>query len=563
MLNRKKRLGDLLIELGYITEEQLKQALKTQKETKKRVGETLIDLGFVEEKTILNVLSDQLGVPVINLNDYEISEEVIKLIPIQVAKKHNLIPLFKDGNRLTVAMADPLDVFAIDQIQYKTGLNIDIVIASKSEIEGAQKQCYSGSADVKNLVDGFQERIDEVEVKENKKNEKVEKINEDSPVVKFVNLILKEAINEKASDIHVEPDEEGVRIRYRVDGVLQSITEIPPKIQSALISRIKIMSGMDIAEKRLPQDGRINIKLKTTEIDVRVNTLPTVWGEKIVMRLLDKKSVMLGLDKLGFLPEHLDMYVRALNEPNGIILLTGPTGSGKTSTLYAGLSAIKSIETNITTVENPVEYKIPMINQVQIHSEIGMTFATALRAILRQDPDVIMVGEIRDSETAEIAIESALTGHLVLSTLHTNDAPGAVSRLMEMGIESYLLTPSLLLIVAQRLCRRICSKCKVEDEPKPELLKALGIEKEEKVKFYTGQGCVSCSKTGYKGRVGVHEMFILTDRIKEKMLNRVSSNELRNIAIDEGMQTLRENAVEKAKLGLTSLEEVLRITKGD
>ncbi|MFW5782392.1 MAG: GspE/PulE family protein, partial [Candidatus Muiribacteriaceae bacterium] len=444
--------------------------------------------------------------------------------------------------------------------QYKTGLKVDVVIASKAEIEGAQKQCYSSSADVKNLVDGFQEKIEEVSVT-SRDEERLEKINEDSPVVKFVNLILKEAINEKASDIHVEPDEGGVRIRYRVDGVLQSITEIPPKIQSALISRIKIMSGMDIAEKRLPQDGRINIKTSAGEIDVRVNTLPTVWGEKIVMRLLDKNSVMLGLDKLGFLPEHLEMYKKALAEPNGIILLTGPTGSGKTSTLYAGLSAIKSPEVNLTTVENPVEYRIPLINQVQIHSEIWMTFAAALRAILRQDPDVIMVGEIRDAETAQIAIESALTGHLVLSTLHTNDAPGAVTRLMEMGIESYLLTPSLLLIVAQRLARRICDKCKVEYQPEPHILEDLGIEGEHA--FYVGEGCVSCNRTGYKGRVGVHEMFTLNDAIKEMMLKSASSTELREVAIETGMQTLRQNAIEKAKLGLTTLEEVVRITKGD
>ncbi|MFA5480241.1 MAG: ATPase, T2SS/T4P/T4SS family [Candidatus Muiribacteriota bacterium] len=561
MLDRKKRLGDLLIELEYITLEQLKAALESQKETKKRLGEALIDLGFVEESQILQVLSDQLGVPVINLNEYQISPDVIKLIPIQVAKKHNLIPLFKDSNRLTIAMADPLDVFAIDQIQYKTGLNIDIVIASKAEIDGAQKQYYSGSADVKNLVEGFQERIDEVNV--SNQSEKIEKINEDSPVVKFVNLILKEAINEKASDIHVEPDEDGVRIRYRVDGVLQSITEIPPKIQSALISRIKIMAGMDIAEKRLPQDGRINIKLNNLEIDVRVNTLPTVWGEKIVMRLLDKNSVMLGLDKLSFLPQHLEMYVRALNEPNGIVLLTGPTGSGKTSTLYAGLSSIKSPKVNITTVENPVEYRIPLINQVQIHSEIGMTFSAALRAILRQDPDVIMVGEIRDAETAEIAIESALTGHLVLSTLHTNDAPGAVTRLMEMGIEPYLLTPTLLVVVAQRLARRICEKCKVEQEPPEDLVKSLELNINPGEKFYIGEGCVSCSKTGYKGRVGIHEMFTLNDDLKNMILKKGSSNELRKIAIESGMQTLRENAVEKAKMGWTSLEEVLRITKGD
>jgi len=561
MLDRKKRLGDLLIELGHLTSDQLKLALDAQKKRKKRLGEVLIDMGFVSESVILQVLSDQLGVPVINLNEYQITEEVIKLIPIQIAKKHLLIPLFKDGNRLTIAMADPLDVFAIDQIQYKTGLKVDVVISSKTEIEGAQKQHYSATADVKNLVDGFQDKVEEV--KSTSQVEEMGKINEDSPVVKFVNLILKEAINEKASDVHVEPDEDGVRIRYRIDGVLQSITEVPPKIQSALISRIKILADMDIAEKRLPQDGRINIKTKSSEIDVRVNTLPTVWGEKIVMRLLDKNSVMLGLDKLGFLDEHLKMYLTALSEPNGIILLTGPTGSGKTSTLYAGLSHIKSPKINITTVENPVEYRIPLINQVQIHSEIGMTFAAALRAILRQDPDVIMVGEIRDAETADIAIESALTGHLVLSTLHTNDAPGAVTRLMEMGIDPYLLTPSLHLVVAQRLARKICPKCKVEHEPDQGLLNDLGIDNKEGHIYYKGEGCVSCNKTGYKGRIGVHEMFTLNDPLKAKILERGSSTELRTIAIETGMQTLRQNAIAKARLGETTLEEVLRITKGD
>ncbi|MCK9225334.1 MAG: type IV-A pilus assembly ATPase PilB [Candidatus Muirbacterium halophilum] len=560
MLDRKKRLGDLLVELGYINDEQVKQALDNQKETKKRLGQVVIDLGFVTENDILKVLSDQLGVPVINLNEYDISADVIKLIPVQIAKKHTLIPLFKDSNRLTIAMADPLDVFAIDQIQYKTNLKVDIVISSKAEIEGAQKQYYSSSADVKNLVDGFQEKIEEVSMQN--REEKMEKINEDSPVVKFVNLILKEGINEKASDIHIEPDEKGVRIRYRVDGVLQSITEIPPKIQSALISRIKIMAGMDIAEKRLPQDGRINIKLSSNrEIDVRVNTLPTVWGEKIVMRLLDKSSVMLGLEKLSFLPNHLKMYENALAQPNGIVLLTGPTGSGKTSTLYAGLESIKSPKVNITTVENPVEYRLPLINQVQTHAEIGMTFAAALRSILRQDPDIIMIGEIRDAETAEIAIESALTGHLVLSTLHTNDASGAVTRLMEMGIESYLLTPTLLLVVAQRLARRICDKCKVVQKPDQEILDDLGINGD--FTFYMGEGCVSCNKTGYKGRVGIHEMLVLDDDIKRIILAKESSTVIKDAAIKNGMQSLRENAIEKAKLGWTTLEEVIRITKGE
>ncbi|MDD5091084.1 MAG: ATPase, T2SS/T4P/T4SS family, partial [Candidatus Wallbacteria bacterium] len=468
----KKRLGDTLIEQGLITQEQLSEALKVQKEKKQRLGQVLVELDFVKEEDILEVLSKQLGVPRINLAEYEIQKNVLELVPPKIAQKHELVPLFRDGKRLTIAMADPLNVFVIDQLQYMTGLTVEIVISSQEEIMTAIQRGYGVVRDMDDVADEFQGGD---ETPEETAEDGFKDIEEDNPIVKFVDLLIKEAVKERASDIHVEPEEKSLRIRYRIDGVLHQVKNVPNKVKNAILSRIKIISGMDIAEKRLPQDGRIAIKVGGKEIDLRISSLPTAWGEKIVMRILDKSSVMIGIEKLGFLENQLKLYQRALKEPNGIILLTGPTGSGKTSTLYAGLNFIVSPTVNITTVENPVEYKIPLVNQVQTKAEIGMTFASALRSILRQDPDIIMIGEIRDVETAEIAIESALTGHLVLSTLHTNDAPQAIVRLSEMGIESFLLTPTLLLVIAQRLVRCICNKCKEEFVPDRELLEEVGL----------------------------------------------------------------------------------------
>jgi len=558
----KKRLGDALVDQGIITQEQLMEALKVQKIKKMRLGQVILELGFANEEQILNVLSKQLGVPKISLEEYEINKNVLELVPAKIAQKHILIPLFIDGKRLTIAMVDPLDVFVIDQLQYMTGMTIDIVISSQDEIKSAIHKYYGTVRDVDDVVDEFQNTSAE-EKERNDSAETYKVVEDDNPIVRFVDLIIKEAVKERASDIHVEPDDNLLRIRYRIDGVLHLVKNVPNKVKNAILSRIKIISGMDIAEKRLPQDGRMNLKFENKEIDVRVSSLPTAWGEKIVMRLLDKSSVMIGIDKLGFLEEQLKQYQRALKEPNGIILLTGPTGSGKTSTLYAGINFIKSPTTNITTVENPIEYKLQLVNQVQTHSEIGMTFANALRSILRQDPDVIMVGEIRDVETAEIAIESALTGHLVMSTLHTNDAPQAIVRLNEMGIQPYLLTPTLLQIIAQRLVRTICPKCREEFIADPELVYELGLSKDREWKFFRGAGCVFCNNSGYRGRMGIQEVLTIDDDIRKMIINKDSATEIKKVAISKGMLSLRMSAIKKALMGITTPEEVLRVTKRD
>jgi len=558
----KKRLGDALVDQGVITQEQLMESLKMQKVKKMRLGQVILELGFANEEQILNVLSKQLGVPRISLEEYDIDKNVLQLVPAKISQKHMLIPLFMDGKRLTIAMADPLDVFVIDQLQYMTGLTIDIVISSQDEIKGAIHKYYGTVRDVDDVVDEFQNSSAE----DNNQSEVAatfKDIEDDNPIVRFVDLIIKEAIKERASDIHVEPDDNLLRIRYRIDGVLHLVKNVPNKVKNAILSRIKIVSGMDIAEKRLPQDGRMHLKYENKEIDVRVSSLPTAWGEKIVMRLLDKSSVMIGIDKLGFLENQLSLYQRALREPNGIILLTGPTGSGKTSTLYAGLNYIKSPTTNITTVENPIEYKLQLVNQVQTHAEIGMTFANALRSILRQDPDVIMVGEIRDMETAEIAIESALTGHLVMSTLHTNDAPQAIVRLNEMGIQPYLLTPTLLQVIAQRLVRTVCPKCKEKYAADNELINELGLKDDQEWFFYKGKGCVFCNNSGYRGRVGIQEILVIDDDIRKMIINKESASEIKKIAMKKGMFSLRMSAIKKALMGITTAEEVLRVTKRD
>lgn len=553
----KKRLGDALIEQGLLTQEQLGEALKVQKVKKLRIGQVLVDLGYVSEMAILDVLSAQLGVKKVNVSEFEISPKLLELVPAKIAQKHELIPLFVENSRLTLAMADPMDVFIIDQLQYMTGYTIDMVISTREQIIGAIQKCYGTVRDMDDVADGFQEETAQAA----EESEAFKDIEDDNPIIKFVDLLIKEAVKEKASDIHVEPEEKVLRIRYRIDGVLHQVKNVPNNVKNAILSRIKIISGMDIAEKRLPQDGRIHLKCDTKEIDVRVNSLPTAWGEKIVMRLLDTSSVMIGIEKLGFLEEQRKLFTRCLKEPNGIVLLTGPTGSGKTSTLYAGLNFIKSPTINITTVENPIEYKLPLVNQVQTKAEIGMTFASALRAILRQDPDVVMIGEIRDVETAEIAIEAALTGHLVLSTLHTNDAPQAIVRLNEMGIEPYLLTPTLLLVIAQRLVRRICDKCKEEFIPDEELLLEVGLKPGKEWKFFRGKGCAHCNNSGYSGRAGIHEVLLMNDEIRKMIINHDSANEIKKVAVKYGMDTLRVSALKKMLMGITTAEEVLRVTK--
>ncbi len=572
MGRKKLRIGDALIKEGLINEDQLRKALMLQKKTGKRLGEILIEMGAVTEKDIVMVLAKQLNVPFVNLKNYMVEPEVAKLIPENVAKQYKVVPLNKVGNKLTVAMADPLNVIAIDDIQHLTGLVVKPVIALPSEIEAAIESIYGGSkadeimeeiGDVGGTPEEAAGSLEDAEFGEN-----------DAPIIRLVNLILTQAVQEKVSDIHIEAFEHEVRVRYRKDGVLHVVMKPPKKAYNAIVSRIKIMSKLDIAEKRLPQDGRIKIKVAGRPVDLRVSTLPCVWGEKVVMRILDQSNLKLDLKDLGFEPESLERFVEAIQSPNGIVLVTGPTGSGKTTTLYSAMHLLNKPEVNIMTAEDPVEYQLYGINQVQCKPEIGLTFAAALRSFLRQDPDIIMVGEIRDFETADIAIKASLTGHLVLSTLHTNDAPSTVGRLLNMGIEPFMLATSLRLVQAQRLVRTICKHCKTEYRPKPELLKSLGITPEllvrlglghmniKNIVFYKGRGCDKCGGTGYKGRIGVYEVMKVTETISDMITTAKTTAEIREQAKKEGMLTLRESAIRKLLLGLTTVEEVVRVTAG-
>ncbi len=586
------KLGELLVAANLITPEQLKQALDLQRREGGRIGSKLIKLGFVTEDKIVSFLSKQYGVPAINLAEYKIDPNIIKLIPKDLAQKHLIIPVTRVGPNLTIAMADPTNVFAIDDVKFVTGYNVEVVVASESAIiEGISK--YYGAAivpttsrepvskapsrpapeitiedtvsDIGDIDKIIETAIEELEIDEKAEEEGIiEKV--DAPIVKLANKILIDAIQQRASDIHIEPYEQDLRVRYRVDGVMFTVQNLPTKIKGALTSRIKIMSKLDIAERRLPQDGRIKLKLgKDREIDFRVSTLPCLFGEKIVLRLLDKSNLQIDLTKLGFEQQQLDDFMDAISKPYGMILVTGPTGSGKTTTLYSALNHLNKPDVNIMTAEDPVEYNFMGINQVQIKEEIGLTFAAALRSFLRQDPDIIMVGEIRDFETAEIAVKAALTGHLVLSTLHTNDAPSTITRLLNMGIEPFLVSSSVILILAQRLCRKICPNCKTEEHVPPQALVKLGFSEEEAstMKVYKGKGCPSCNNKGYKGRIALYEVMTIKDELKDLILEGASAGELKKAAIKLGMKTLRMSGLTKIKEGITTIEEVLRVTFGD
>ncbi len=566
------RLGELLIRATLITQDQLKEALKVQKETGTKLGETLIKLGFVSEEDITECLSQQFGVPSINLAHFEIDGSVIKLIPADVARKYNILPVNKTGATITIAMADPTNVFAMDDIKFMTGYNVEPVVASELGIKAAIENYYGSTAalELKKVMEDLQAaENDDLEVLEEEEDLDIESLaaeSEEAPVVKLVNLILTDAIKRGASDIHIEPYEKEYRVRYRVDGILYEVMNPPLKLRDAITSRVKILSKLDISEKRLPQDGRIKMKMKlnekTKELDFRVSVLPTLFGEKIVLRLLDKDNLRLDMTKLGFEQESLTKFEEAIFKPWGMVLVTGPTGSGKTNTLYSALSKVNSPEVNIMTAEDPVEFNLPGINQVQMKEQIGLNFATTLRSFLRQDPNIVLVGEIRDFETAEIAIKAALTGHLVLSTLHTNDAPSTVNRLMNMGIEPFLVATSVLLIAAQRLVRRVCSGCKEEVDINNQALANLGFKKEEIGTFsvFKGRGCDKCGNTGYKGRVGLIEVMAIDDEIRELILAGASALELRRKAMDNGMISLRRSGLVKIKEGITTIEEVVRET---
>jgi type IV pilus assembly protein PilB len=569
------KLGEILLKENLISPEQLKQALEHQKSNGGRLGNTLVKLGFLSDDEVTAVLSRQYGVPSINLSYFEVDPSVIKLIPMETAIKYQVLPLSRVGSSLTLAMVDPTNVFAMDDIKFMTGFNIEPVVASETAITEAIKKHYGSAEDAERkkeleeivsfIDEGATESVElEAEDQAGLNLAELEKAAEEAPVIKLVNYILTDAVKRGASDIHMEPYEKEYRVRYRVDGMLMTIMNPPNKLRDAIISRVKIMAKLDISEKRLPQDGRIMIKFmkdgRKKQLDFRVSVLPTLHGEKIVMRLLDKENLRLDMTKLGFEPESLAKFQKAIFKPYGMVLVTGPTGSGKTNTLYSSISQLNKPDTNIITAEDPVEFQLPGINQVQMKEQIGLNFAAALRSFLRQDPNIILVGEIRDFETAEIAIKAALTGHLVLSTLHTNDAPSTISRLMNMGIEPFLVATSVHLIAAQRLARRICAECKIEDHVTPQVLIDAGYTPEEakSVKVFKGQGCATCGNKGYKGRLGLYEVLEISDDLRELILVGASALEIKKKAIEQGMISLRRSGLIKVAAGLTTLEEVIR-----
>ncbi len=567
------RLGEILLKESLITQDQLDKALEFQRSNGGKLGSCLTKMGYITDDDITGVLSRQYGVPSINLKYYEIDPNVIKLIPQDTALRYQVVPLSRVGSVLTIAMTDPTNVFAMDDIKFMTGFNVEPVVASESAIGEAITRFYGGGASsheelsnlMKDLVDEDQELELAAEEQEMDASA-LEKAAEEAPIIKLVNLILTDSVKRGASDIHVEPYENEMRVRFRVDGVLQTVMNPPLKLRDAMTSRLKIMAKLDIAEKRLPQDGRIMIKYKSEgrkkELDFRVSSVPTLYGEKIVLRLLDKENLRLDMTKLGFEPESLKKFERNILRPYGMVLVTGPTGSGKTNTLYSSVSRLNQVETNIMTAEDPVEFQLAGINQVQMKEQIGLNFAAALRAFLRQDPNIILVGEIRDFETAEIGVKAALTGHLVLSTLHTNDAPSTISRLMNMGIEPFLVATSVNLICAQRLVRRICVNCKEELQVPEQALIDAGYSPEEAktTKIYHGKGCSTCNKGGYKGRTGLYEVMEINDELRELILVGASALELKKKAIEQGMITLRRSGLIKVALGQTTMEEVLRET---
>src|SRR5881628_165381 len=567
-----QRLGDLLVKEKVITQEQLTQATKVQKETNCRLGSALVKLNILTDEDVTNFLSRQYGVPAINLSYFEIDSAVVKLIPHDTAKRYQILPLSRVGASLTIAMVDPTNVFAMDDIKFMTGFNIEPVVASESSILEGIEKAYGTTqqADLEEVMQSMTDMGDadvELQSEESEMDlADLEKAADEAPIVKLVNLVLTDAVKRGASDIHMEPYEKEFRVRFRIDGVLQSIMTPPLKLKDAITSRVKIMSKLDISEKRLPQDGRIMLKMniggRKKQLDFRVSTLPTLWGEKIVLRLLDKENLRLDMTKLGFESESLVKFEKAILKPYGMVLVTGPTGSGKTNTLYSSIARLNTPDTNIMTAEDPVEFQLQGVNQVQMKEQIGLNFAAALRAFLRQDPNIILVGEIRDFETAEIAIKAALTGHLVLSTLHTNDAPSTISRLMNMGIEPFLVATSVNLICAQRLVRRICSNCKEELEVPQQALIDAGYASEEAktTKIYHGKGCTTCNKRGYKGRTGLYEVMEVNDELRELILVGASALELKKKAIEQGMITLRRSGLIKVAAGQTTMEEVLRET---
>lgn len=557
MLNYKKLcLGDILLFSGLLTDEQLNQALEHQKIFNQKLSKSLIELNMIKEEDLIQILSSYLQVEIVDLNNYQFDMDVVRQIPEHVACKYNLLPIKKEGNQLTVAMNDPLNLVAIEDVEILTKCQIRPVVALEKDLNRLLSEVYHGKSSMEQMAEDLGQQY---AVQENR--EITEKENMDSmPVVRLVNSLMQQAVRERASDVHLEPQEQEVIIRFRIDGVLQEKMIWPKNLYGAVSSRIKINSGMNIAEKRVPQDGHSKVRENGEEVDLRVSTLPTVFGEKIVMRLLRNEALKLSLQELGYSEHDLNNLIKLYSKPYGMLLVAGPTGSGKTTTLYSILKELNSIDKNITTIEDPVEYHLPGINQVQVNPKAGLSFARVLRSLLRQDPDIIMVGELRDEETVRIGIQSALTGHFVLSTIHTNNTSGTVSRLLDMGIEPYLITSSLLGIVAQRLVRRVCPKCKEKTELSLEEAKKLNLGFKTGIFVYHCKGCSYCSNTGYYGRVALDEILFISPEIKQMILNHASAEEIEKQARKDGMKTLFESGLEKLLAGETTVEELFRVT---
>lgn len=553
MAVQRRRLGEMLIASGVLTGEQLEKALNVQQGTKDRLGKILVNLGFLTERTMIAALQNQLGIPLCDFSNTVPQREAINLVPAAVAERYMVMPVRLDGHKLVIAMNDPTNFYAVDDLRMISGLDVEAVIATEEEIQQAITQHYGLSEAVEKALSQLSsdERSPETEIR----------VSEEAPIISIVNSVITQAIKERASDVHIEPQETKVRVRFRVDGVLREIFDLPKSAQAAIASRIKILADMDIAERRLPQDGRIKVREGERDIDLRVSTMPTILGEKVVMRILDKKSVIKDIDSLGINAQSLAQYQRLIHHPNGMILVTGPTGSGKTTTLYSTLKHINSPAQNIITVEDPVEYRLEGINQVQVNNKAGLTFANGLRSILRQDPNIILVGEIRDSDTADIAIRAALTGHLVFSTLHTNNAVGAIARLIDMGVEPFLVASSLLGVVAQRLVRVICSECKrayTVEEDSPERA-FLGVAGNEAVTLYHGEGCGYCNHTGYWGRVAIYEFLYIGAELRELINHRTPSHIMDDFAKKQGMKRMRDDGIAKVLAGITTVAELMRV----
>ena len=555
-MKKTKQLGEVLLDEGLITQDQLGTALAEQQRVGRSLGRVLIDLGLIREPDLVSALARKIGLNFVDLSDFQIDPSAASLIPEQVARRYRAVPIGYEDSMLVVAMSDPANVFALDDIRTITGKQVKPVVATASDVDQAIRKYGQ-----------FDQSVEDISAEAASKAEEktadltqVEAAMEEAPIVRLVNLLITQAVTDRASDIHLEPAEGDIRIRYRIDGVLHEVMRSPKNIQNALISRLKVMADINIAERRVPQDGRVGLVVGGRAVDLRVATLPTVYGEKVVLRILDKTSVLLRLEDLGFLEGPYQRFEGAFRKPYGTILATGPTGSGKSTSLYATLNIINTPDRNIITIEDPVEYRLPGVNQIQVNVKAGLTFASALRSILRADPDVVLVGEIRDRETALIAMEAALTGHLVLSTLHTNDAASSITRLIEMGVEPYLVASALDCVVAQRLARKLCERCREEYEPTEAELEGAGVPPDSGVeRLFRPVGCPACGKTGFRGRVGLYEVMLVTEEIEKLTVERISSEDIRKVAMEQGMITLRQDGLEKVRMGLTSIEEVFRV----